>query len=99
MKNTKIEYVCLKNVVPENAVEFIAYWVAALSEVPYEYLKSANISIDTNLSDRDYYSLYYERPETDEEEKSRVQHEEELTKRVEQQELNELKRLQEKYNV
>lgn len=85
---------------PESAVEFAAWLTAVIAEVPSEFQK--DVMIDFEVAP-DYdgghvgLELYYQRPETEEEEKERLRKDQERAKADEEWERKMLRILKEKY--
>ena len=86
--------------VPQNGKKFIMFFQDLLKQVPSKFINSAEIIIKSEV---DYdepelnVQVCYTRPETDEEEKDRETGQQEITGRRKRQDLQQLKRLQEKY--
>lgn len=86
--------------IPDKLTEVIGWLASFLSQVPEEYRKEVCIDFDRNYSDdTTEFSIYYYRPETDEELRERKDRTKAISESIKNKELAELARLREKYNV
>lgn len=87
---------------PEDAKEFIAWFVGKIDSIPEEHRATAKIEINAVSSYGDTYGnigISYNRPETDEEEERRGEQERRIRANQKDRELKELAALKAKYET
>ena len=88
---------------PKDPKEFLEFWQSKLDLVPAKYKHTTKISVEAEGTYEGgaklLVSVFYFRPETDEEEANRTRIEKERADSLEERELRQLEHLKNKYDV